>query len=63
MEHLVSEVNLEMMIEMADPKKKGHVTLKAFMRLMGEIGIIPQRDVIDYSDSDMDEAFKAALAF
>ena len=41
MEDMVRQENLEMMIEMGDPKKKGHVSFKGFMRVMGEIGIIP----------------------
>lgn len=39
---------------MADPKKKGYVSFNAFMRLMGEIGIIPPKDCIEYPDSDID---------
>ena len=38
---MVRHENLEMMIEMGDPKKKGYVSFKGFMRVMGEIGIIP----------------------
>lgn len=46
---------------MADPKKKGYVSFKRFMQLMVEIGVIPEKDIIDQSDSDMEQlAFKAA---
>ena len=41
MEDSINEANLSMMIEMADPAKKGYVSRKDYMRLMNEIGLIP----------------------
>jgi len=41
MEYECNEANLSMMIEMADPAKKGYVNYKDYMRLMNQIGLVP----------------------
>jgi len=41
MEDYVNEANISMMIEMADPLKKGYVDFENYIELMYSIGLIP----------------------
>lgn len=42
MESELNEQNVEMMIEMADRRKKGELNMDDFLELMSEIGLIPE---------------------
>ena len=54
MEYECNEANLSMMIEMADPAKKGYVNYKDYMRLMNQIGLVPDNQFREEPDSDME---------
>ena len=41
MEEYVNEANVSMMVEMADPQKKGYVDYDDYIQLMYSIGLIP----------------------
>ena len=44
MEEYVNEANVSMMIEMADPLKKGFVDFRDYITLMYSIGLIPSEN-------------------
>ena len=53
----VNEINLNKMIEVGDPRKRGYVDLNDFLNLMKELGLMPEPET---KDNDLEKAYRDA---